>query len=171
MIAQVPPTGTARPRRDALKRGLDRVLEQALFVLLSAMSLAVLWQVFSRFVLRDPSSVTEELARFLMIWVGLLGATYAVGQRLHPAVGIAHLALARRLPLRGLTKALPRLLVAAFAALVLVGGGSELVRLTFQLEQTSAAMGLPLGWVYAALPISGAFLILYSWCLPPDGGR
>ena len=125
----------------------------------------------SRFVLRDPSSVTEELARFLMIWVGLLGATYAVGQRLHPAVGRAHVWLARRLPLGGLAAALPRLVVAGFALLVLVVGGTELVRLTFQLEQTSAAMGLPLGWVYAALPVSGVCLILYCWCLPPEGER
>jgi TRAP-type C4-dicarboxylate transport system permease small subunit len=159
------------PARAALKRRLDRVLEAALFVSLSAMTLAVLWQVVSRFVLRDPSSVTEELARFLMVWVGLLGATYAVGQGLHPSVGVAHFALARRLPLGGLTAALPRLVVAAFALLVLLVGGAELVRLTFELEQTSAALRLPLGWVYAVLPVSGVLLLLYCWCVPSTGAR
>jgi TRAP-type C4-dicarboxylate transport system permease small subunit len=160
-----------RPPTSALKRVLDRVLEAALFVSLSAMTLAVLWQVVSRFVLRDPSSITEELARFLMMWVGLLGATYAVGQGLHPSVGGVHFALSRVLPLGGLTRGMPRLLVGAFAALVLLAGGLELVRLTLELNQTSAALRLPLGWVYAVLPVSGLLLLLYCCCAPASGDR
>lgn len=172
MTHSAPPSAAPRPtRRARLKRLLDRVLETALFASLSAMTLAVLWQVFSRFVLRQPSSVTEELARFLMMWVGLLGATYAVGQGLHPAVGHAHLVLARRWPLGGLTRALPRLVVAAFAVLVLLVGGADLVRLTSLLEQTSAALRLPLAWVYAVLPVSGVLLLLYCCCAPDAGNR
>jgi TRAP-type C4-dicarboxylate transport system permease small subunit len=171
MTAPAPSPAAGSPRRAALKRALDRTLEATLFVTLSALTLAVLWQVVSRFVLGDPSSITEELARYLMMWVGLLGATYAVGQGLHPNVGGIHLWLARALPLFGITREIPRILVAAFAALVLLVGGAELVRLTFALEQSSAALRLPLGWVYAVLPVSGALLLLYCCCAPPRGDR
>jgi TRAP-type C4-dicarboxylate transport system permease small subunit len=153
-------------RRVRLKRALDRVLEATLFASLSSMTLVVLWQVASRLLLRAPSSVTEELARFLMLWVGLLGGTYALGQGLHPAVGKLHLALARAWPRTRVASELPRLGVAAFALLVPIAGGAELVRLTFELGQSSAALRLPLGWVYMVLPLSGALLLLYCWCAP-----
>lgn len=171
MSSSTAPQPSKRPRRDALRRGLDRTLEAALFVSLSAMTLAVLWQVASRFLLGDPSSITEELARYLMMWVGLLGATYAIGQGLHPSVGSVHLWLARVVPFARSARHAPRLLVAVFGALVLLVGGSELVRLTFELRQTSAALQLPLGWVYSVLPLSGVLLLLYCCCTPSDGGR
>jgi hypothetical protein len=50
--------------------------------------LNVLWQVFTRFVIRHPSSYTEELARYLLVWVGLLGAAYASGHKLHLAIDL-----------------------------------------------------------------------------------
>ena len=57
------------------KPHVDRALERALAVLMAAMVLAVLWQVATRYLLRDPSSLTEELARFGLMWLGLLGGT------------------------------------------------------------------------------------------------
>ena len=71
-----------------LKSTVDKSLSAILVVLMSALVIDVLWQVFSRYVLNDPSSFTEELARFLLIWVGLLGASYAAGKRMHLAVDI-----------------------------------------------------------------------------------
>ena len=52
---------------------LNRVLEVILIMLLGVMVLNVSWQVFSRYVLANPSSFTDELARYLMIWLGVLG--------------------------------------------------------------------------------------------------
>ena len=63
-----------------LRAGIDRLLGSAICVLMAAMVLNVLWQVFTRFVLRNPSSFTEEAARYMMIWVGLLGSAYAAGK-------------------------------------------------------------------------------------------
>jgi TRAP-type C4-dicarboxylate transport system permease small subunit len=119
----------------------------------------VLWQVFTRFVLSDPSSYTEELARYLLIWIGLVGAAYAAGRQLHLAIDL----LPRRLdgaPARKLGVFI-RLSMAAFGA-VLFAGGLQLVRLTLSLGQTSAALGIPIGWVYLALPISGALIVWFS---------
>ena len=59
---------TPRPRWQAR---LDRALEHVLVALLALMTVNVVWQVFSRFVLRSPSNFTDELARYLFIWLGL----------------------------------------------------------------------------------------------------
>ena len=72
----------------ALRHGLDWLLGSAICVLMGAMVLNVLWQVFTRFVLRNPSSFTEEAARYMMIWVGLLGSAYATGKKSHLALDL-----------------------------------------------------------------------------------
>src|SRR5690606_39469394 len=77
---------------------LDRVLALILMVLMATIVVDVTWQVLSRFILGNPSSVTEEIARFLLIWIGLLGAAYAF--RTHSHLGLdlftAKMAPARR---------------------------------------------------------------------------
>ena len=54
------------------------------------------------------------------------------------------------------------LLVLAFALLVLVWGGAKLVTLTFLTGQVSPALGLKMGYVYLALPVSGGFIALFA---------
>ena len=62
---------------------VDSVLRAVLALLLLVMVAAVTWQVVSRYLLDDPSSWTEELARFVLIWIGLLGGAHAYRRRLH----------------------------------------------------------------------------------------
>lgn len=142
------------------KLSLDRVLGAALAVLMAVLVLDVVWQVITRFILRDPSSFTDELARFLLIWVGLLGAAYASGQRLHLAIDLVSERLTERR--KQLLGALIELVVLVFAVCVLVIGGSRLVGLTLLLGQTSAALGVPLGYVYLVLPLSGVVMTFYA---------
>ena len=66
-----------------IARVLDAVLNSVLITLMVALVAAVSWQVISRYVFASPSSWTEEVARFLMIWVGLLGAAYAFRSGVH----------------------------------------------------------------------------------------
>jgi TRAP-type C4-dicarboxylate transport system permease small subunit len=127
---------------------------------MSAIVLDVTWQVFTRFILRDPSSFTEELAGFLLIWIGLLGASYALYTRAHLGIDV----LTGKLT--GLRKYLVGLfingVVLLFALFVLVVGGLRLVNLTFTLSQISPAMGIPIGYVYLVLPITGILMIFFS---------
>jgi TRAP-type C4-dicarboxylate transport system permease small subunit len=144
----------------AIRRVVDRALEWLLVGFMSLMVVNVLWQVATRFLLRNPSSFTEEIARYLLVWVGVLGGAYAVGERIHLAIDL--------LPskLGGRRKAMLELFIEAcifvFAALVLVIGGMGLVWLTLGLGQTSAALQIPLGFVYLVLPLSGLLMMFYS---------
>lgn len=137
---------------------LERTLGWFLVVVMGVSVANVLWQVFTRFVLASPSSYTEELARYLLIWIGLIGAAYAAGRQLHLAIDLLPRAVSGSTGV-GL-QVLIRIIVAGFALGVLTYGGVQLVRITLSLGQTSAALRIPIGWVYMALPISG---VLISW--------
>ncbi|GIK99761.1 MAG: C4-dicarboxylate ABC transporter permease [Alphaproteobacteria bacterium] len=145
---------------NALRSHLDRGLRHTIALLLAGMVLNVVWQVFTRFVLQTPSSYTEELARYTMIWLGLLGAAYCAGRRTHLALDLLPGALhgGRRRALAVLIEGL----ILLFALTVLVGGGGRLVWISLQLGQTSAALQLKLGYVYLALPLSGLVIALYA---------
>lgn len=144
----------------SLRSLVDRALEWVLITLVAVMTLNVLWQVFTRFILRNPSSYTEELARYLLVWLGLLGASYAGGKKLHLAIDLLPMQL------KGRSKTLLEVLIQAcvfvFACLVMLMGGIDLVNLTLSLEQSSAALRVKLGYVYLALPLSGALLMFYA---------
>ena len=62
---------------------IDKTLAAALILAMAAILLVVVWQVISRYLLQDPASVTEELSRFLLIWIGILGSAYAYRQKVH----------------------------------------------------------------------------------------
>jgi TRAP-type C4-dicarboxylate transport system permease small subunit len=122
--------------------------------------LNVLWQVFTRFVVAAPSGFTEELARYLLIWVGILGSGYAAGTRSHLALEL--------LPERLEGAALHRLrivieaCVLTFALVVMVGGGLRLVYILLLSGQTSSALNILVGYVYAVVPLSGLVIAFYN---------
>ncbi len=69
-----------------IRNSIEKILEWVLISLLGIMVINVLWQVFSRFFTSNPSSFTDELARYLMIWLGILGAAYVAGKNEHVAI-------------------------------------------------------------------------------------
>jgi TRAP-type C4-dicarboxylate transport system permease small subunit len=141
-------------------KAVDHVLGWMLVVLMGVAVLNVLWQVFTRFVLGDPSSFTDELARYLLIWIGLLGASYAAGMKLHLAIDLLPAKLTGRA--RFYVGVVIEACVFLFALSVLVIGGTQLVTLTLTLGQTSAALHVPLGYVYLVLPLSGLLMMFYA---------
>lgn len=131
-----------------------------LVFLMSVLVLDVLWQVFSRYLLSSPSSFTDELAGFLLIWVGMLGAAYVAGRKEHLAIDI----LIQKSPpdRQRLLVYIIRSLVFLFALSVMVTGGVILMYTRFVLQVKSAALQLPLGYVYSVLPISGLIIMFYE---------
>jgi TRAP-type C4-dicarboxylate transport system permease small subunit len=142
------------------QKGLNKVLEIFLVILMSVLVLDVLWQVFSRYLLTSPSSFTDELAGFLLIWVGVLGAAYVAGRQEHLAIDIL---IQRSSPGRQrILRFIIHTLILLFALGVMVVGGASLVYSRFILDVKSAALQLPLGYVYSVLPISGAVIVYYE---------
>jgi TRAP-type C4-dicarboxylate transport system permease small subunit len=131
-----------------------------LTILMAVMVLDVSWQVFTRFILKSPSSFTEELAGFLLVWIGLLGASYALYSRAHLGIDIlvAKLTGSKKM----LVEIIIYVIIMLFSLFVLVIGGSKLVNLTFTLNQISPSLGIPIGYVYLVLPLTGILMIYYS---------
>ena len=152
----------------ALALHLDRCLRVLLILLVLGLVLSVTWQVASRYLLQAPSSWTEESARFLLIWIGLLGAAYAYRTQAHMRLEI----LAEKLGPAGAARlrVLVAMAVLVFAIMVLVVGGARLVLLTLELEELSAALGMPMALVYLALPLSGLLIALYALSEMISGG-
>ena len=144
----------------AIKSWLDRLLEALVMLVVGVLVVDVLWQVVTRFILDQPSTWTEELAIFMLIWVSLLGAAVALGRGSH--LGIDY--FVGKLPpkTRVATEVFVFLCVSLFSLLVMLIGGIQLVRANLVLGQTSPALGLKMGYVYLAVPISGFFLTLYA---------
>jgi TRAP-type C4-dicarboxylate transport system permease small subunit len=143
-----------------IKKVLDRSLEVLIMVVMAALTVDVLWQVFTRFVLKNPSTWTEELAIFLLIWVALLGAAVALNRGAH--LGIDYLVNKLSIRNRIYTEVFVFLCVSLFSLCVMIIGGTSLVISTLKLGQISPALGVEIGYVYLAIPISGFFLVLYS---------
>ena len=139
---------------------LDRLLEGVLVVLTIVMVITVTWQVATRFLLNDPSSYTEELATYLLLWISLLGAAYALRQRAHLGIDV----VVSRLSIGGQRRAhvIGYIVIALFALVALVIGGGILVSVTFELGQRSAAFQVPVGYIYLALPVSGLLMTYYA---------
>ena len=67
---------------------LNKVVEIILEVLVAGMVLGCCWQVITRFVLHNPSKYTEELLRYMLIWLTMMGVPYAYGQNSHLAINL-----------------------------------------------------------------------------------
>ncbi len=143
-----------------MRRLVDKFLERAVIVVLSIMLLSVIWQVLSRYVLQSPSTLTDEISSYSLIWFGLLGAAYASGKHLHLAIDLVSENLVREKP--KLFNGIVHVSVILFAFLVMVIGGIRLVQLSFQFEQTSAALEIPLGFIYMVVPFSGLLICYYN---------
>ena len=141
-------------------RILDKFLTVALATLMVAMVVSVAWQVLSRYLFVIPAAWTEELARFLLIWIGMLGAAFAYRSGSHLGLDILPAKLQGKSKIR--LGRLTHFICMAFSASVLVVGGGSLVAMTWELRQYSAAMGLPIAFVYSVIPASGIFICLFA---------
>ena len=141
---------------------VDTVLKWFMATLMSAIVLVVCWQVVSRFVLNAPSSITEELSRSLLIWIGMVGAAFAYRTGVHLGLDI----VTQKFP-KATQRKLSMLLTAAvvvFAIVVMVIGGGNLVALTYELNQMSAALNIKMAYIYIAVPLSGVLIAFYGIC-------
>ncbi|PSV21812.1 TRAP transporter small permease [Photobacterium leiognathi] len=126
----------------------------------SFLVLCVVWQVLSRYIIGKPSTVTDELARYLFMWVALIGAAYTTGLKRHLAIDLMTMKLKGKRKI--INEIIIQLAIAVFASVVLVFGGSNLAIKTLATGQLTPALGWEMGYIYFCLPISGALMIFYS---------
>lgn len=144
----------------AIREKVDSVVSKVLIVIMAIMVINVLWQVFTRFIIGTPSSFTDELSRYLMIWLGILGAAYVSGKRVHVAIDVLPQKFSEKVQKRLMLIVYVLIIIFAFFAMVI--GGLRLVYITYVLDQYSPALQVPLAAVYFSIPLSGALIIFYK---------
>ncbi|TNJ41095.1 TRAP transporter small permease [Tamlana fucoidanivorans] len=137
-----------------------RLMEIILIVIFGLLVIDVLSQVFSRYILNTSFAFTEELARFSLIWMSILGAAYLNGKRMHLSMDFLYQKFSEKTRKKVLL--FIECCIFLFALIVMVIGGFNLVYITLHLEQLSGTLRIPLGYIYAILPASGLLIMCFS---------
>jgi TRAP-type C4-dicarboxylate transport system permease small subunit len=143
-----------------IRTQVDAFVGKLLVLILGVMVINVLWQVFSRYFTDSPSSFTDELARYLMIWLGILGAAYVGGRNEH--VAIDFFAKKSSPKVQKWLKRFITFSISAFTFFGFVVGGGRLVYITMKLQQYSPSLHIPLALVYSIVPLSGVLIVFYK---------
>lgn len=143
---------------EKIKHKVDRILFYILFIVVAAILFCVTLQVFSRYLLNAPVVFTEELVRFLLIWLGLLGGAYTFGVKGHIALTLVLDKF--NLKTKNIINIAIDIVVLLLALFVLVIGGMKLISITH--NQLSSVLVIPIWWVYGCAPLSGVIIIFYQ---------
>ena len=149
---------------DAISREANRLAESVMALLLAAMTLLVGVQITGRFLFQYSIFWSDELARFLLIWISFLGMSVGVRRGAHPGID----SLVRALSPRSARLVLGfAIFVSLLFFAVMVGYGGALVLRTW--AQRSVALELRMGIPYLAVPVSGLLMGLHTVALGRSG--
>jgi TRAP-type C4-dicarboxylate transport system permease small subunit len=143
----------------AIRNGVVKVLETILIVFVIGLTLAVLWGVFTRFCMGHQASFTDELARILLVWVSMIGAALAFGLKAHLGVDFF---INKLLPnaRKALSVVVQLVTIVLTVVIFLVGGVS--LALAQMGQQLPTMPWLSRGMVYAAIPVAGVFILMFT---------
>ena len=137
--------------------GLNLIAEYAVAALMAVMIVVVAAQVFFRYVVFYPLSWSEELSRYVLIWVTFLGASAGIKRKAHFGVQAATYFLPPRFR-QTLTMVIYLLALGVFLVMIYFGWQNVLVTS----RQRSPAMELPMDYVYLAVPLTGFLMLIHT---------
>ena len=138
---------------------LDKVLETAMRFLMAVSMFALVaggfWQIFTRWIMNDPSTFTEEFMRYMLIWAGMIGSAYCFYKDEHLTLDLV------KRKMKGKAALVLNVFIEAailfFVIYVFVYGG---FRLAVSSTNASPVLHIPFVALYSILPISGCFIVL-----------
>lgn len=143
---------------DSIRKLLNKFLNLLAGVSFVAMVLLTCWQVFTRYILKNPSPWSEELVSYLFAWMALLGASVVTGERGHMNIPIVVDKMGDRAR-RGFL-ILAEIIAFLFSAIILVHGGIKITSLA--MGQLTSSLGVPIGVFYIVLPLCGVLNMVYA---------
>ena len=142
---------------EAVYLSLEKVFRYTVMILLALMVVIVFANVVSRYYLHISLAWSEEIARFMLVWLVFLGSFLAYIHDEHLGLDI----LVKKFPplLRKIVAIGANLLV-IFALYAVMEGGYLMMMANF--DWLSAATEIPQGYIYAIIPISCGLMILQT---------
>ena len=141
-----------------IRKGMNAVVSTICIILFAVMVVVGTYQIITRFVFNNPSTISEELLTYTFAWMAIFSSAYVFGKRDHMRMTF----VADKLPKeqRKILEIIIELLIIAFAVIVLVYGGFTIMGLT--MTQKTASLGVMMGVIYAVVPICGILIAIYG---------
>ena len=141
-----------------IRKGMNTIVSTICIVLFAVMVVVGSYQIITRFIFNNPSTVSEELLTYTFAWMAIFSSAYVFGKRDHMRMTF----IADKLPKeqRRILEIVIELLIIAFAVIVLIYGGFTIMGLT--MTQKTASLGVMMGVIYAVVPISGILIAIYG---------
>ena len=144
----------------AIKKACDKILIVLCIFFCAFMVVLVTYQVVARFILGDPSAISEELSRLIFVWMGLFASALLYGEKGHMNINYIPEKLGEY---RGYFLTIfSELLTFGMAIWVLTYGGYR-ITMNGMGQVNSAMTWLPVGVIYSVIPVSGAFVVFYAF--------
>lgn len=140
-----------------VKKSLDNLLLFSSLTMLGIMVLVIIIQVFSRQIIGNTPSWSEELSRTLFVWVSFLGIAYGFKEKLHIALGL----IVNMMPdkMQDVFDYIAKGIVIIFGITMIYYGWDFMILMG---GSRMPGIGLPSSVLYASIPISGFFITLYG---------
>ena len=138
-----------------LRNILNKTIEVICMALLGFMVVLGTWQIITRYLLNNPSTISEDLLIYSFVWMALLGSAYVFGKKDHMTMVFFRQKLDNKSP-----KVKFILSVMTEVVILIFSGGIQISNLA--MGQISPALGIPMGYIYLALPFSGMITIIYN---------
>jgi len=141
-----------------MRKVLDRIAGTVSSALLGLMVLIAMYQVLTRYVLNSPSVTSEEMLRYGLIWLTLIGGAYVYGKNQHLAI----IFFGNKLPqkFQPAIAIFVEIIVIIFSIVLLIYGGMNTT--VNAVGQVSAALQMPMQYYYLCLPIGGVLFLIYA---------
>lgn len=143
---------------NTIKKRLNQLLCFLAGISFLAMVILTCWQVFTRYLLKNPSAWSEELVSYLFAWMALIGASLVTGERGHMNIPVVVDKMGEKA--RKAFLIFSEIIVFLFSAIILVYGGTQITSLA--MGQLTSSLGVPIGIFYIVLPLCGILNMLYA---------
>ena len=142
----------------SMRNVLNRIMNVLAGVSLIAMTALTCWQVFTRYILSNPSTWSEELVGYLFAWASLFGASLITGERGHMNIPV----VVELMPAKAqkFFAVFSEIIAMLFSAIILIYGGYKITLLA--MGQMTSSLGVAVGVFYVAMPVCGVINILYT---------
>lgn len=140
------------------RNGITRILNGLAGISFIAMVVLTCWQVLTRYILKNPSTWSEELVGYLFAWMSLLGASIVTCERGHMNIPIIVEQFSETVQ-KGLN-CFGEVVAFLFSAVILVFGGVQIT--TLAMGQMTSSLGVPIGIFYIVLPLCGFLNMIYT---------
>lgn len=134
---------------------LDTVMRFLMALSMGALVVGGTWQIFTRWVMGNPSTFTDEFLRYVLIWASLIGSAYCFYRDEH--LSLTLVTDRAKGPFAIVLQIFIEAAILFFVCYVFVFGG---YRLAVNATNVSSVIRLPFKFLYSVLPVSGIFIVV-----------